>query len=502
MKRSHGLLAWVGLLLVVVAATAVRGASDGEPIRIPDSRIQHAVSDTLRAFKHETHAGLFPLCAGCHEGIETGVTDDVYPSIDVCQRCHDGSQVARIDIEIPSAPRASNLAFDHRDHRTLVRESGEVPVCATCHGAGPRSGEMTVHVAEPEACLDCHANETDEHLAADADCAICHVPLPVADRMNDRWVAELPRPADHDVPDFATLHGDAIEADPGRCETCHARESCERCHANAPDVASIQALERDERVARMVCALLPEYPVPDSHHETGWARDHGAVARDGVSDCANCHARETCASCHIGDLGRVALASLPTGDPMPGCPNRRGVPDDAMTDDVHEPDVITNHAVATAAITSCSSCHGPDGCSECHAGAGETRFHPANFLVRHANHAYGAFSDCQSCHDPLLFCRDCHQSLGMETVGRVNDSGFHSSQPLWILSHGHAARQSLDSCATCHGQRDCLECHSNTRGWGVNPHGPDFDPSRITGNSRATCAICHGSDPGNRRRSR
>jgi hypothetical protein len=357
---------------------------------------------------------------------------------------------------------------------------------------------MEVHAAPPEACLDCHAHAADEHLATSADCASCHRPLPEADRLPESWVANLSRPIDHDAPSFGVEHGSAVEDDPARCAVCHSRESCERCHANASGIDAIQALGRDERMARLVCDRPAEYPVPDNHLHAGWALDHGATARADIERCANCHVEETCTTCHLGDLGRTEVAMLPSDTPMEGCPHRRGVSGDLMADRVHEPDVVENHAIASAAVTSCSSCHGPDSCAECHAGAGEARFHPANFLVRHANHAYGAFTDCQSCHDPVLFCRDCHESLGMQTVGRLHDSGFHSAQPLWILSHGHAARQSLDTCATCHGQSDCLQCHSQTRGWGVNPHGPDFDPSRITGNSRATCAICHGRDPGNR----
>ena len=35
-------------------------------------------------FPHDDHAGLFPLCSGCHIGIETGVEDDVYPDAESC----------------------------------------------------------------------------------------------------------------------------------------------------------------------------------------------------------------------------------------------------------------------------------------------------------------------------------------------------------------------------------------------------------------------------------
>ncbi|HEX6589857.1 MAG TPA: cytochrome c3 family protein, partial [Longimicrobiales bacterium] len=78
--------------------------------------------------------------------------------------------------------------------------------------------------------------------------------------------------------------------------------------------------------------------------------------------------------------------------------------------------------------------------------------------------------------------------------GRLG-SGFHDAQPLWLLRHGQAARQTLESCTTCHEQRDCMQCHSQTGSFQINPHGPDFDAERARDRNSRICFACHVADP-------
>jgi hypothetical protein len=35
-----------------------------------------------------------------------------------------------------------------------------------------------------------------------------------------------------------------------------------------------------------------------------------------------------------------------------------------------------------------------------------------------------------------------------------------------------------------------MQCHS-TIGWGISPHGPGFDPRRVTTRNNQTCGYCH-----------
>ena len=54
------------------------------------------------------------------------------------------------------------------------------------------------------------------------------------------------------------------------------------------------------------------------------------------------------------------------------------------------------------------------------------------------------------------------------------------------------ARQTLESCVTCHTERDCLLCHSATAGRHFNPHGPGFNAERLARRNPQTCSACHG----------
>ena len=82
----------------------------------------------------------------------------------------------------------------------------------------------------------------------------------------------------------------------------------------------------------------------------------------------------------------------------------------------------------------------------------------------------------------------------MRPVGRL-DASFHDAQPVWLLRHAQAARQGLESCTSCHSQKDCLQCHSQLGAFGINPHGPDFDAARVQKRNPLICFACHVSDP-------
>jgi hypothetical protein len=76
------------------------------------------------------------------------------------------------------------------------------------------------------------------------------------------------------------------------------------------------------------------------------------------------------------------------------------------------------------------------------------------------------------------------------------NSAFHSGQPMWVLSHGTAARMGMEACASCHRQSDCVRCHSASGGWGVNPHGAGFEADARAARNSASCNWCHLTRPG------
>jgi hypothetical protein len=162
---------------------------------------------------------------------------------------------------------------------------------------------------------------------------------------------------------------------------------------------------------------------------------------------------------------------------------------------VHNANFRTDHrAEAANGSLTCAGCHERRFCADCHTTENPRRFHRANFVQSHAPESYGRETDCASCHNAELFCRSCHTQSGLGTKGRL-DAAFHTAQPQWLLQHGKAARQGLQSCTTCHAQRDCMTCHS-TLGWGVSPHGPGFRADRLASKNATQCLMCHLKVPG------
>lgn len=151
-------------------------------------------------------------------------------------------------------------------------------------------------------------------------------------------------------------------------------------------------------------------------------------------------------------------------------------------------------ALAASQPGSCAACHERTFCSDCHESASTPTYHPRNFEAQHASAAYNRRLECSTCHEVRTFCRACHIQQGMETQGRLNP-GFHDAEPLWLLRHARAARQGLESCTTCHRQRDCMQCHTQIGAFKINPHGPDFDARRAYQRNSVICFACHVTDP-------
>lgn len=444
-----------------------------------------AAADQERDFPHQEHAGLFPFCMGCHQDVAAPSRAARFPDAELCGRCHDGEELSRVDWRLePAEP--SNLRFRHADHPMDTTVNDRSVDCVTCHTA---SGEprMAVEAARAGRCLSCHEHRAEEHYA-DAACSTCHMPLAESGLPGSRLEA-IPAPASHERDDFLlTGHGEMARAGTESCATCHARERCASCHVDAgrvPEIARVPAAS-----GRLdLPSFGAEYPTPPSHRREGWLENHGRQASR--AECSACHTRESCASCHRADAPDVVdrLASAEEA-PAPGVSTERKPPASHAS-----PSFTTGHgALAAADGSSCSSCHTEATCTECHESQRRPRYHPPNFMARHSTEAYGARMECSNCHDARAFCRECHAQLGMQTEGRLG-GGFHDAKPFWLFQHGQAARQSLQTCRTCHTQRDCLQCHSQTGAFQVNPHGPSFDPERAHDRNPQICFACHLTDP-------
>ena len=389
-----------------------------------------------------------------------------------------GSAVLIVTVAILLRPFVlqAQTGFPHESHSIFFSE------CSACH-AGITGEDPMEAYPDPSVCTACHNGNTAPlvewekpeqrqsnlrftHLPHEFGCAFCHQPGGPDD------VENLAYP------------------EPATCLGCHAPEapehlaafgSCETCHV---PVGS----------SRLPADAALSFPSPGTHAESDFLTGHGRLATDFSAGCSVCHDRSSCLTCH-GGFTQLPAAILAIPNPAEEGP-RGVVTARSGPGGFHPAGFATSHAVeAELGQPECTSCHAESSCLQCHDGLESSGFHPLNFMASHGPEAYGRMSDCTSCHNSEAFCRECHLNLGLEGRGGVV-APFHDNQALWLLSHPQAARQDLESCVSCHRQTDCLRCHSARSGLGINPHGPDFDPSRILDRNRRMCIVCHLSGGG------
>lgn len=452
-------------------------------------------------FPHAQHEKVFPLCSSCHAGVaEPG--QPIWPDAASCTSCHDGVVAKRVPWTGRTRPLVSNLKFEHGLHSRAATaknaaDSSLLRNCSACHvNAGePR---MTVQHAVVGQCLNCHGLNASHVDNPGEVCATCHVRLTDATSLTRADIAKFPKPASHDAPNFV-LGGHGTEARvPGvssgalaisaNCATCHARNLCVTCHVNARELAPIQALATDTRPP----PLVTMQPIPASHASTGFLREHGRDAQRSTVTCANCHTRESCTTCHVVALPRAA-STLPAADSgrAHGAQPLR-LPPSSHTEDFRRD---RHGSLASARPQSCATCHERSTCLQCHRpeNGAQNRYHPQNFLTRHPNSAYAREAHCSDCHNPAQFCQSCHQRSGLVAQSRLGRAGYHDAFRGFSLGHGQAARQSLETCASCHAERDCTSCHSSVGGgFRFNPHGPGFNAERMRAKNPSVCIACHG----------
>jgi predicted CXXCH cytochrome family protein len=443
-------------------------------------------ADRTERFPHERHARLFPLCTGCHEGMETGDPTAYYPPPALCATCHDGVVEPVVEWAGPRQ-HLTNLVFEHTHHDAAVlRVDGEPLACEQCHtpAGTPR---MTIQRANPDVCFACHAHPATDHFV-DANCQTCHVAF-VESELPPTRLATLPVPANHHVPGFILEgHGLHAQAQPQKCAVCHTQERCTSCHVTAQDVPEIAAMP-PAPAGWMLPAFAAHYPVPASHLTPAWVEQHGAAASR--QQCATCHTREDCTACHVPP-GPDVLAGFPARADVvaPGAVTLRQLPLSHASrwfDRDHA-------ALAASQPGSCAACHTQTFCSDCHEVPVNPTYHPRNFALQHSSQAYNRRMECSTCHEVRTFCRACHIQQGMGAQGRLNP-GFHDAEPLWLLRHARAARQGLESCTSCHVQRDCMQCHTEIGAFQISPHGPNFDARRAQQRNAVICFACHVTDP-------
>jgi hypothetical protein len=475
MNHRYSILALVGVTLLVGAG----------PRLVRFARSDH--------FDHAKHSKLFPTCVSCHAGVRDP-GQAIFPAASSCASCHDGDVEKKVDWSPPDSVRPSNLRFAHQRHAEVIhkrRGADSALACTACHTEAG-TDRMMVKRTISRQCLDCHGR-TESHLAVpDSACATCHLPLSQARSLPDDRIAHFPKPPSHDEPGFSLEgHGRQVRSlTPGApvaasCATCHARDFCITCHVDAPEQRAIQGLEADPRSL----AIKTELTSPPSHRASDFLIRHGGLARRGAADCRTCHTQESCTTCHIQQP--AAARGLAMAGPGRG----KGAETIKVRPANHGTDFRDTHApYAQASPRSCAACHARTECLDCHrpSAAATNGYHPAGFLTRHPAAAYNREVSCNDCHSSTAFCAACHEQSGVTTSRRLG-SGFHDAKNRFLFGHGQAARQNLESCVSCHAERDCLTCHAAQGGRSFNPHGPGFDADRMKRKNPETCTACHGA---------
>ncbi|MDZ4864648.1 MAG: cytochrome c3 family protein [Gemmatimonadota bacterium] len=445
-------------------------------------------------FDHEEHRKLFPSCQSCHAGAAVE-GQSLWPQSTGCATCHDGTIQKAVNWGPPPS-RPTLLRFTHGEHARTVsaRSTADSSLaCVSCH-APEGARWMQVSRGELERCLSCHGITAAHLEAPDSACATCHRSLPEAPALSRERIAAFPTPPSHEAAGFETKgHGrearlpasDTHHAGVATsCATCHAREFCTQCHVNAPETPTIQALASDPRSL----AIAAKLKSPAGHGTDRFQRRHGGQSRAASATCATCHTQESCVSCHRSNP--AIAAALPRSSPSRGI----GAVVHRQKPATHDNGFTEGHGLlASATPGSCSACHARSECLDCHRpnAGGANGYHQAGFLSRHPSAAYNRQSDCSECHNSASFCTTCHAQSGLSSSQGLLQGKYHDAGGTFLLSHGAAARRGLESCVTCHTERDCLVCHSaQTRRF--NPHGPGFDAERLRKKNPQTCAACHG----------
>jgi hypothetical protein len=373
-------------------------------------------------------------------------------------------------------------SFDHPKHARLF------PSCASCHGGAAPGKSAGSLWPDPASCLTCHDGTIEQKV---------NWSVPAAPRRSNLRF-------DHQA------HARALKGNPPACTACHSEPGAPRmavrppvvgrcldchgirtAHLAAPDSACATCHLSLARAVTLTRADVARFPAPPSHADPRWPgrEGHGAVARSTLTaNCATCHAREFCYQCHAGGApprAIVALASDPRSTALVA--HRAPASHGANFADRHG-------ALADASSTSCASCHIRSDCLDCHrsTAASAPGYHPAGFLSRHPAAAYAREASCSDCHNQRSFCASCHEQSGVVAAGGMR-AGYHDARSFFVSGHGGAARQSLESCVSCHTERDCLPCHSAQGGRRFNPHGPGFDAERLRRKNFQMCTVCHGA---------
>ncbi len=401
-------------------------------------------------------------------------------------------QAPRADERSPVIYPAQTIAlhFDHDKHLAIAGD------CVTCHAQAKTSRRVSDSlIPTGRACDSCHSVDHGDlnsvHFTQEkptntpipaggsgrtSTCATCHVGWVSSDG-GKVAASRFPTPhlgaSDHAVHaarniGCAQCHGSMKGVGLATRDQLPTMETCLRCHQNGSEAAFSQKVQG-----------LPKGTCTTCHEAR--TESNGAVAKEGQ---------------RLGGRMRVVF---PEGTLLPPM---------TMNGAGHDVDFLARHKFVAGLDSSlCANCHTDASCTDCHDGRVRPRnIHPNDYLSLHATESRLKTTTCTSCHQETNFCLPCHQRLGIASsspLNRKDASRFHppketfSDLPRKPGHHAQEAARNLDSCVSCHTERDCVACHgAGGRGGGFDPHPGGFVARCATLYARnpRPCLVCHEPD--------
>ena len=366
-------------------------------------------SNLARRFPHASHESLFPTCLGCHAGVPAGNAASAFPSPALCARCHDGDTC-------PASTGSRRRRAGRDCSRSRIRPISATPRTSAARPATPPPAtEVDERRARGSGALHELPRAPGEHASGRRQ-RLRHVPSSA--RRGDRThamqrVAALPKPPSHARAGLrlGTRRSRAHAAN-ANCATCHARESCARCHVDAGRSTVIRALgpdHADRASGRRQGAVVSDAgrssrvrlrsrrterqpgrtrrvarPVTRGRaaRRATPARALRSVLRQAAGRARGRHARRPAAADRRSDGGRRAAHGVQRHAP-PASSQRVRQADSTHKVLVHPPGFSRSHGpVASSGAQQCASCHAQRFCTDCHVGelAGR-RYHPVELRL-------------------------------------------------------------------------------------------------------------------------
>ncbi|NUP10079.1 MAG: cytochrome c family protein [Polyangiaceae bacterium] len=375
-----------------------------------------------------------------------------------------GSRESPVPSDEIFPPQSITIRFNHKKHVKDLKLS-----CKSCHTAayGSLQSSDSLLPRPAETCDSCHDTSHADLANVTAgkedngQCSYCHIG---ATRGAGGRVAPLVIPA----PNLRFSHKKHLDRNIN-CQQCHGR------------VEELELATRDQLPRMAGCFTCHDMPK--------------ASRGDASSECT---------TCHLTELSGKLVQDFATGELLPP---------DWLRMAGHTPDWIERHKTVAANDSSfCASCHQEEDCSDCHDGKlRDRRVHPNDWITMHASAARLDNPRCTSCHQETSFCGDCHRRTGVARDGptgnRPAGARFHPPPETWVYpprSTGHhawEAERNLNTCVSCHAERDCATCHATrgvAGGAGISPHPSGFASKCSIAWSRnpRPCLVCHTSSDG------